>query len=57
MFERSVYYRAEAGRCLWHADNVADAETQEDLRTLAVEYIMRAVAIENKQQRFRASTY
>ena len=52
MSKRAFYYREEAGKCLWHADNVVDAETQQDLRELAAQYIMRAVVIENKQPRY-----
>ena len=32
----------------WHADQLTDAETQEQLRKLAAEYIERAAKIERK---------
>jgi hypothetical protein len=54
MPKRAAYYRTEAGKCLWHADNVMDAEIREELRILAAQYIMRAVAIENKEPSYGA---
>jgi hypothetical protein len=48
MSERSVYLRDQAAKCRWHADQLTDAETQEQLRKLAAEYIERAAKIERK---------
>jgi hypothetical protein len=48
MSERSVYLRDQAAKCGWHADQLTDAETQEQLRKLAAEYIERAAKIERK---------
>jgi hypothetical protein len=45
----SIYLRDQADKCRWHAKNISDAETQEQLRTLAAEFIMRAVAIESEE--------
>jgi hypothetical protein len=42
MSERSAYLRDQAEKCRWHADQMTDAETMEQLRKLAVEYIERA---------------
>jgi hypothetical protein len=48
MSERSSYLRDQAAKCRWHADKLTDAETQEQLRKLAAEYIERAAMIERK---------
>jgi len=50
MPERSVYLRDQAAKCRWHADQLTDAETQEQLRKLAAEYIERAAKIEREDQ-------
>jgi hypothetical protein len=50
MSERSVYLRDQAAKCRWHADQLTDAETQEQLRKLAAEYIERAAKIEREDQ-------
>jgi hypothetical protein len=42
MPERTAYFREQAGKLQWHADHMADAETKEQLRKLAIEYIERA---------------
>ena len=49
MSERSNYLRDQAEKCRWHADKIADPETQEQLRALAAAYIMRAVAVESEE--------
>jgi hypothetical protein len=49
MSERSIYLRDQAAKCKWHAENIGDAETQAQLRTLAFEYIMEATAIEAQE--------
>jgi hypothetical protein len=49
MSERSVYLRDQAAKCRWHADKLTDAETQEQLRKLAAEYIERAKRIDNTE--------
>jgi hypothetical protein len=54
MSERSIYLRDQADKCRWHAKNIADAETQEQLRILAAQYIMQAVAIESEEPSYRA---
>ena len=51
MSERSVYLRDQAAKCRWHADQLTDAETQEQLRKLTAEYIERAAKIENAKIR------
>jgi hypothetical protein len=47
MSERSAYLRDQAEKCRWHADRMTDAETKEQLRKLAIEYIERAARVEN----------
>jgi hypothetical protein len=47
--QRAVYYRDEAGKCLWHADNVMNAEIRAELLKLADEYIERAAAAEREE--------
>ena len=47
MSERSTYLRDQAEKCRWHADRMTDAETREQLRKLAIEYIERAARVEN----------
>jgi hypothetical protein len=42
MSERSAYLRDQAEKCRWHADQVTDVETMQQLRKLAIEYIERA---------------
>jgi hypothetical protein len=49
MSERSTYLRDQAAKCRWHASQMDDAEAQEQLRTLAAAFIMRAVVIENEE--------
>jgi hypothetical protein len=51
MSPRSIYFRTEAQKCIWHAGNVLDPEIQDGLKVLAAAYIMRAVAIENEESR------
>ena len=52
MSERSTCFRDQAAKCRWHADQMTDAGTQEQLRTLATEYIMRAVALESEEPHY-----
>jgi hypothetical protein len=54
MSERSIYLRDQAAKCRWHADHITDAETQDQLRMLAAEYIERAAQIESKKARSKA---
>jgi hypothetical protein len=42
MPQRAAYYRDEANKCRWHADNVMDAEVRAELLKLETEYIERA---------------
>jgi hypothetical protein len=49
MSQRSIYFRGQAAACRQHADQIMDAETQEELPELADEFIVRAVEIETKQ--------
>jgi Uri superfamily endonuclease len=51
MSERSIYLRDQADKCRWHADHMSDASTQAELRNLAADYILRAVAIERGKPR------
>ena len=46
MSERAVYYRDEADKCRWHANQIRDAETRAELLKLATEYIERAAMAE-----------
>jgi hypothetical protein len=48
MSERSVYLRDQAAKCRWRADQLTDAEPQEQLPKPAAEYIERAAKIERK---------
>jgi hypothetical protein len=49
MSDRSVYLREQAAKCRWHAKNLADVETQAELRQLADEYVDKATEIEAKE--------
>jgi hypothetical protein len=49
MSPRSIHLRDQADKCRRHAENIGDADTQEQLRILAAEYIMSAVAIESEE--------
>jgi hypothetical protein len=49
MSERSTYLRDQADKCLWHARQMSDLETQAELRALAAEYIERAAEIEGAE--------
>ena len=51
MSERSIYLRNQADKCRQHANNLSDAQTQEELRKLAAEYIERATNIESMEIR------
>jgi hypothetical protein len=48
MTERSAYLRDQADKLHWHADHMIDAETKEQLRKLAIEYIERAAINESE---------
>jgi hypothetical protein len=54
MSERSIYLRDQADKCRRHAGHIGAGETQEQLLTLAAEYIMRAVAIESEERFYDA---
>jgi hypothetical protein len=54
MSERSIYLRDQAAKCRWHADHMTDAETLEQVRKLAAEYIERAAEIESKEAPLKA---
>jgi hypothetical protein len=54
MSPRPIYLRDQAAKCRWYAKNIGDAETQKQLRILAAECIMSAVAIESKEPRHGA---
>jgi hypothetical protein len=41
--------RDQADKCLWHARQMSDPETQAELRALAAEYIERAAEIEGAE--------
>ena len=53
MSELATYYRAEAAKCLWHADRVPDPDTKEQLRCLAAQFILRAVEMESEDRSYR----
>jgi hypothetical protein len=50
MSARSIYLRDQAVKCRRHADSMTDAETQAQLRKLAVEYVEQAAQIEGKEK-------
>ena len=52
MCERAVYYRTEAGKCLWHAERMTDPDTKEQLRILAAQFILRAVELEGEARNY-----
>jgi hypothetical protein len=54
MSQRAIDLRDQAEKCRGHADTMTDAETREQLRVLAAEYIMRAVMIESEEPNFEA---
>jgi hypothetical protein len=54
MSPRSIYLRDQADKCRRQAENIGDADTQEQLRILAAEYIMSAVAIESEEPSYEA---
>ena len=49
MSPRSIYFRDQADGCWQLAIQLTDAETQEQLREMAVELIERAAEIEGKE--------
>jgi hypothetical protein len=49
MSPRSIYFRDQADACWRLAILLTDAETQEQLRKLAIELIERAAEIEGKE--------
>ena len=49
MSSRSIYLRDQAAKCVWHANNLGDSETQTRLRKLAAEYVVQAGEIESKE--------
>jgi hypothetical protein len=54
MSKRSIYLRDQADKCRWHADRMTDPETQGELRSLAAQYIVRAVVIESEEPQYGA---
>jgi hypothetical protein len=48
MSPRSIYFRDQADACWQLAMKLTDAETQEQLRKMAIELIERAAEIEGK---------
>jgi hypothetical protein len=50
MSERSIYLRDQAAKSEAHARALTDVQTQDELRKLAAEYIVRAAALESKEQ-------
>jgi hypothetical protein len=55
MSARSIYFRGQADACRQHANQVMDAETQEQLRELADKFIARA--LESKAKVRPGQTY
>jgi hypothetical protein len=49
MSPRSIYLRDQAVKCRWHANNIGDSETQEQLLKFAAEYVAQADKIESKE--------
>jgi hypothetical protein len=50
MSERAAYLRNQANKCERHARAIVDAQTQEALRKLAAEYVIRAAEIESREK-------
>jgi hypothetical protein len=50
MSARSIYLRDQADKCRRHANAISDTQTQEELRKLAAEYVVRAGEIESKEK-------
>jgi hypothetical protein len=50
MSESAAYFRHQADKCCRRASAIADPQTQTELRTLAAEYVARALEIESKEQ-------
>jgi hypothetical protein len=49
MSARSLYLRDQADKCRSHADAMHDAQTQQELRKLAAEYVVQADEIDSKE--------
>jgi hypothetical protein len=49
MSPRSLYLRDQADKCRRHANAMHDAQTQQELRKLAAEYVVRADEIESQE--------
>jgi hypothetical protein len=47
MSRRSIDLRDQADKCRQHASKIGDAQTQEELRKVAAEFIERARSIES----------
>jgi hypothetical protein len=52
MSERSIYLRDQAAKCLAHARDITDHQTQDKLRKLVAEHIVRAASLEVKEHPF-----
>jgi hypothetical protein len=50
MYQRAAYLRDQADKLEWHAAQMTDAETKEQLRKLAIEYIERAALAETEDK-------
>ena len=50
MCERSIHLRKQAAKCEARACALSDVRTQDELRKLAAEYLLRAQALENLER-------
>lgn len=46
MSHRATYFRDQADKLQWHADQLTNAEIKQQLRKLAIEYLERAALAE-----------
>jgi hypothetical protein len=53
MSELADHYRTEAAKCLWHADRLPDPDAKEQLRSLAAQFILRAVEMESEERNYK----
>ena len=50
MCERSIYLRDQAAKCRAHACALTDVQTQDELRKLAAEFLVRAEKLESLER-------
>jgi hypothetical protein len=52
MSENAINLQSQAAKCRVLASGITDVQTQDELRRLAAEYIVRAAALEGKKSPF-----